>query len=69
MSLIVKIERAEKFLSKEYTEVNDISFVGEYMILCMIDLRVRNVEPLRGMISYSLKEKPIVKQGKSKRSK
>ena len=42
-------------------DVNDVSFVHEYMILCKIDLRVRLVKKLKYIAEYKIVEQPIKK--------
>lgn len=63
MSYIVTIlDREYETIKQE--DVNDVSFVGEFMILCMSDMKTRYVYPLSMMLQYKIVEQPIVKAKK-----
>ena len=40
--------------SEVIENVNDVSFVGEYMILCLVDLETRVVRPLKDIRAYTI---------------
>lgn len=40
--------------------VNDLSFTGGFMIICLGDLKNRLVRPLDRIISYEYKEQPVI---------
>lgn len=59
----VKEEGAEIDIIKD---VNDVSFVGEYMIMCLSDMRTRLVRHLSKILYYEIIEQPVVNPHKVK---
>ncbi len=50
-------------------DVHDVSFVGEFMILCMADMRLRLVRAMHNILCYEIIEQPIVNPHKPKGKK
>lgn len=65
MSYIITINYVDNKVEK-VEDVNDVTFVGEYMILCLIDLKMRVVRHLSGMKQYKIVEQPVKKVIKKK---
>ena len=42
------------------TKVNEVTFVGEYMIICLVDLKTRIVRHLSAIRSYTIELETIV---------
>jgi hypothetical protein len=60
MSYIVTITASGG--SKEKVEnVNDVSFVSEFMIMCMSDMKTRIVRRLSQIEEYKIVEQPVKK--------
>lgn len=49
-------------------DVHDVSFVGEYMVLCMADLKLRLVRHMSNILCYEIVEQPIVNPHKAKKT-
>jgi len=47
----------------EEKDVNDVSFQGDFMILCLIDLKTRVVKNLHDIDFYKIVEQPIEVKG------
>lgn len=45
--------------SEKISDVNDISFSGDHMILCLTDLKTRLVRKLETMQDYKIVEQPV----------
>jgi hypothetical protein len=68
MSFIVTINYVDDGKAK-IENVNDVSFVGEFMILCMSDLKTRLVNHLSRITEYKIVEQPVSKAKKVAKKK
>ena len=46
-------------------DVHDVSFVGEYMVLCLVDMRTRLVRHFSNILCYEIIDQPIVNPHKT----
>lgn len=66
----IKIVNSADGATEEIKDINDITFMGEVMIICLADLKTRLVRPLSKMTEYIYKEQPYINANKqSKRTK
>ena len=53
----------------DYPEITDIEVLSHFMFILLPDGKTRELIDLNSIKSYVLKDKPVIKQGKSKRAK